>query len=104
MIQNMPKDLSTICLKCLDKNPAKRYPDFVSIAKGFGCGSRFVKEKSELVDALREMIDYPGPYLLNVKVTPDENVYPMVPAGGAIYEMVFAPETPVNMPDLVQSA
>ena len=31
----------------------------------------------------------PGPYLLNVKVTPFENVYPMVPAGGAINEMVL---------------
>ena len=33
----------------------------------------------------------PGPYLLNVKVTPFENVYPMVPAGGAINEMVLGP-------------
>ena len=32
----------------------------------------------------------PGPYLLNVRVTPFENVYPMVPAGGAINEMVLA--------------
>ena len=31
----------------------------------------------------------PGPYLLNVRVTPTENVYPMVPAGGAINEMVL---------------
>jgi acetolactate synthase-1/2/3 large subunit len=57
-----------------------------------------------LAEALKEAIDYPGPYLLNVKVTPDENVYPMVPAGGAIFDMVFAPETPVAAPDLVQSA
>ena len=37
----------------------------------------------------------PGPYLLNVKVTPFENVYPMVPAGGAINEMVLGPPQPV---------
>ena len=37
----------------------------------------------------------PGPYLLNVRVTPFENVYPMVPAGGAINEMVLGPVQPV---------
>ena len=38
----------------------------MTIAKGFGCGARFVKEKSELVDALKEMIAYHGPYVLDV--------------------------------------
>ena len=37
----------------------------------------------------------PGPYLLNVRVSPYENVYPMVPAGGAINEMVLGPPQPV---------
>jgi hypothetical protein len=36
----------------------------------------------------------PGPYLLNVKVSPYENVYPMVPAGGAINEMVLGQPKP----------
>ena len=49
----------------------------------------------QLTEALQTAIDHPGPYLLNVMVTPTENVYPMVPAGGAINEMVFAPESPV---------
>ena len=40
----------------------------------------------------------PGPYLLNIKVTPMENVYPMVPAGGAINEMVLGPPQPVAVP------
>jgi len=39
----------------------------------------------------------PGPYLLNVKVTPFENVYPMVPAGGAVNEMVLGPPQPVEV-------
>jgi acetolactate synthase-1/2/3 large subunit len=44
--------------------------------------------------ALEEAVKEPGPYLLNVRVTPFENVYPMVPAGGAINEMVLgAPQT-----------
>ena len=42
--------------------------------------------------------DEPGPYLLNVKVTPFECVYPMVPAGAAIQEMVLGPPQPVAVP------
>jgi len=41
-------------------------------------------------------VKHPGPYLLNVRVTPFENVFPMVPAGGAINEMVLAPPQPVE--------
>jgi acetolactate synthase-1/2/3 large subunit len=42
-------------------------------------------------------VNEPGPYLLNVRVTPFENVFPMVPAGGAINEMVLAPPKPVEV-------
>ena len=38
----------------------------------------------------------PGPYLLDVRVSPFENVFPMVPAGGAINEMVLRPPQPVE--------
>ena len=48
--------------------------------------------------ALEEAVREPGPYLLNVKVTPFESVYPMVPAGGAINEMVLGPPQPVAVP------
>jgi thiamine pyrophosphate-dependent acetolactate synthase large subunit-like protein len=37
----------------------------------------------------------PGPYLLNVRVSSFENVYPMIPAGAAINEMVMGPPEPV---------
>jgi len=47
------------------------------------------------VPALREAVAEPGPYLLNIKVTPFENVYPMVPAGAAVNEMVLGPPQPV---------
>jgi acetolactate synthase-1/2/3 large subunit len=40
----------------------------------------------------------PGPYLLNVKVTPFECVYPMVPAGSGLEEMVLGPPQPVTVP------
>ena len=47
------------------------------------------------LSALEAAVAEPGPYLLNVRVSPFENVYPMVPAGGAINEMVLGPPQPV---------
>ncbi len=68
--------------------PSARYPDFVSIAKGYGAGARYVKERSELVDALKEMINYPGPYVLDVEVPYQEHVLPMIPAGMSVKELI----------------
>src|SRR5207237_2147949 len=39
------------------------YPDFVSVARGFGCGARRVTEKNELDAAIHEMLDSTGPYV-----------------------------------------
>ena len=55
-----------------------------------------VENVRELRGALEAAVKEPGPYLLNVRVTPFENVYPMVPAGGAINEMVLGPAQPVT--------
>jgi acetolactate synthase-1/2/3 large subunit len=51
-----------------------------------------VERPQELRAALETAVRDPSPYLLNVRVTPFENVYPMVPAGAAINEMVHAPQ------------
>lgn len=68
--------------------PEQRYPDFVTIARGFGCGGRHVKEKAELVDALREMIDYDGTFVLDVQVPYQEHVLPMIPAGMTVKDLI----------------
>lgn len=68
--------------------PETRYPDFVTIAKGFGCGGRHVKDKAELVDALQEMIAYPGPFVLDVQVPYQEHVLPMIPAGRTVRDLI----------------
>ena len=68
--------------------PEERYPDFVTIAKGFGCGARFVREKNELDDALREMIDYDGPYRARRAVPYQEHVLPMIPSGMTVRELI----------------
>ncbi|NOY28778.1 MAG: biosynthetic-type acetolactate synthase large subunit, partial [Planctomycetes bacterium] len=57
-------------------SPEKRYPDFVSIAQGFGWGARYIKEKADLVSAMQTMIDHDGPYLLDVEVPYQEHVLP----------------------------
>lgn len=68
---------------------AKRYPDFVQIAKGYGCGGGSVSRKSELKDALIEMIEYDGPYVLDVEVPYQEHVLPMIPSGMTVNEMIL---------------
>ncbi|HEX7375738.1 MAG TPA: biosynthetic-type acetolactate synthase large subunit [Pirellulales bacterium] len=68
--------------------PERRYPDFVTIAKGFGCGGGHVKDKADLVDALREMIDYDGAYVLDVQVPYQEHVLPMIPAGMTVKDLI----------------
>ncbi len=68
--------------------PPIRYPDFVAIAKGFGCGARFVKERSELRAAIQEMIDYDGPFVLDVQVPYQEHVLPMIPSGKTVKDLI----------------
>ena len=69
-------------------SPSERYPNFVEIAKGFGCGARSVKEKSELAAAIQEMIDYPGPFVLDVQVPYQEHVLPMIPSGMTVRDLI----------------
>jgi acetolactate synthase-1/2/3 large subunit len=74
------------------------FPNAEMLAGAYGFKGRTIQNPADLAPALREAVDEPGPYLLNIKVTPFENVYPMVPAGGAINEMVLGPPQPVALP------
>jgi len=73
------------------------FPDVEKLAAAYGFKGRTVDSVQEMPGALRDAVSEPGPYLLNVKVAPFENVYPMVPAGGAINEMVLRPPQPVEV-------
>jgi acetolactate synthase I/II/III large subunit len=73
------------------------FPDVEKLAGAYGFKGRTVESVADMPAALREAIAEPGPYLLNVKVTSFENVFPMVPAGGAINEMVLRPPQPVEV-------
>jgi acetolactate synthase-1/2/3 large subunit len=64
------------------------YPDFVKLADAYGAtGMRFT-DKNTLVDDMREALATEGPVLVDVRVTQEENVYPMIPAGQAARDMV----------------
>ena len=73
------------------------FPDVEKLAGAYGFKGRTVEKPSQLAAALEEAVNENGPYLLNVRVSPFENVYPMVPAGGAINEMVLGPPQPVEV-------
>jgi acetolactate synthase-1/2/3 large subunit len=74
------------------------FPDAEKLAAAYGMKGRTIERPEEVRPALAEALEEPGPYLLNVKVSPFENVFPMVPAGAAINEMVLAPPKPVPVP------
>ncbi len=67
---------------------AERYPDFVQIAKGYGTGAGTVRNKADLVSALEEMIDYDGPYVLDVQTPYQEHVLPMIPANHTVDDII----------------
>jgi acetolactate synthase-1/2/3 large subunit len=67
----------------------KRYPDFVMIAKGYGCGAAAVSKKSDLASAITEMIEYDGPFVLDVEVPYQEQVLPMIPSNGTVDDMII---------------
>ncbi|MBV0890371.1 acetolactate synthase 3 large subunit [Paracoccus sp. Z118] len=64
-------------------------PDFVKLAEAFGCAGRQVSDPAELDDAIREMMDYDGPFILDVLVEKHENCLPMIPSGKPHNEMLL---------------
>ena len=74
------------------------FPDAEKLAAAYGFKGRTVEKPADLGPALEAAVEEPGPYLLNVRVSPFECVYPMVPAGSAINEMVLGPPQPVAVP------
>ena len=67
----------------------KRYPDFVMIAQGYGCGAASVSKKSDLAAAINEMIEHDGPFVLDVEVPYQEQVLPMIPSNHTVDDMII---------------
>ncbi|MDR1336832.1 MAG: biosynthetic-type acetolactate synthase large subunit [Tannerella sp.] len=64
-------------------------PDFVAIAKAYRLGARRVERREELDGAIREMLAHDGAYMLVAEVEPCGMVYPMVPAGATLTNMIY---------------
>ena len=65
-----------------------QWPDFVKVAEAYGATGIRLTDKGTLVDDMREALQTPGPVLVDVRVTPEENVYPMISPGQAARDMV----------------
>ena len=67
-------------------------PDFVTVAKGYYIDAQKVSERSELKNALQKMLQNDGSYLLEIMVAKENNVFPMVPQGKGVAEIVLTKE------------
>ena len=66
-------------------------PDFVKLADAHGIGGRAVTTRAEVADAVNEARNATGAFLLNFLVEKEDSVYPMIPAGSALHEMIRRP-------------
>jgi acetolactate synthase-1/2/3 large subunit len=63
-------------------------PDWVKLAEAFGWTGMLCDRKDDLPAAMKSALETDGPVLLDVRVTQNENCYPMIPAGAAARDMV----------------
>ena len=66
-------------------------PDFITIAKGFGIPGHKVDFREDLETGVRKMIEHKGPYLLEVTIEKEDNVFPMVPTGASVSDIILEP-------------
>ncbi|RYE17141.1 MAG: acetolactate synthase large subunit, partial [Sphingobacteriales bacterium] len=62
-------------------------PNFVAVAAAYGIAGRSIDNRDDLPGVLKEMLDHDGSYLLEVMVTKENNVFPMVPQGCSVAEI-----------------
>ena len=66
-------------------------PDFVKLADAHGIPGRAVRRRGEVAEAVEQARSAPGAFLLNFLVEKEDSVYPMIPAGSALHEMIRRP-------------
>jgi acetolactate synthase-1/2/3 large subunit len=66
-------------------------PDFVKLADAHGIAGRAVTTRTELAEAVKQAREAKGAFLLNFMVEKEDSVYPMIPAGSALHEMIRRP-------------
>jgi len=65
-----------------------QWPDYVKLAEAYGATGMRLEDKATLLEGIREALQTDGPVLVDVRVTREENTYPMIPAGQAARNMV----------------
>ncbi len=68
-------------------------PDFVKLADAYGMTGLRCDKVADVDKTIKEMLATPGPVIVDMMVDQNENVYPMIPAGAAHYELVLGPES-----------
>jgi len=76
------KRYSATCMNCA--------PDFVLLAQAYGATGFRAERPSDVEPILRKGLETPGPVIMDFRVEKEECVYPMVPAGAPITEMLLA--------------
>jgi acetolactate synthase-1/2/3 large subunit len=69
-------------------------PDFVKLAEAYGIKGMRCEKPKDVKSALKKMIEHNGPVVMDMVTDPAENVYPMIPAGAAHYEIKLNPDSP----------
>ena len=68
-----------------------RNPDFAKLAEAFGMFGTRVTEKSQVRPAILRAMEYDGPAIVDFVVEQEENVYPMIPSGATVHDMLEEP-------------
>src|SRR6195952_846416 len=67
-------------------------PDFVQVAKGYFIEGKRISKREEVVSSLKQMLDHDGSFLLEIMVGKENNVFPMVPQGRGVAEIILSKE------------
>jgi acetolactate synthase-1/2/3 large subunit len=70
-------------------------PDFVKLADAHGIAGATVAKRSEVLPAVKSAREKKGPFLINFLVEKEDSVYPMIPQGKALHEMIRRPNNPL---------
>ncbi|MDD5081870.1 MAG: biosynthetic-type acetolactate synthase large subunit [Dehalococcoidales bacterium] len=70
-------------------------PDFVKIGEAYGIPAVRVKRKEEVVPAIEQAMNSDGPFIIDFMIEPEENVFPMVPPGASLAEIIEEPRKEV---------
>lgn len=67
-------------------------PDYVKLAEAYGMPARMVDEPGQVIDAVQQANATPGPFLIDFRVKEEVNVYPMIPPGAAVDDLIRRPK------------